>query len=81
MESNRSRYFNETIYDEMQSSEFTFPTIEFTGYDGKQLQDQLSHIYNKEQVEQVLNKVGKSVYLNHLFVESVIKKFAADGSD
>jgi len=35
METNMSQYFNETIYNDMQQDEMTFPTIEFTGYSQK----------------------------------------------
>jgi hypothetical protein len=41
-----SQYFNETIYNDMQQSEFTFPTVEFTGYDRITKKNTLSHIYN-----------------------------------
>lgn len=66
----------------MQISEQTFPTVEFTGYDSKQMTEQLSHIFNGEQMKEVLAKVGRSIFFNHLFVESVVKRFgrAADGS-
>jgi len=32
----------------MQQSEFTFPTIEFTGYNEKQMIEGLEHIFNKQ---------------------------------
>jgi len=32
----------------MQQSEFTFPTIEFTGYDTKAKMASLQHIFNKD---------------------------------
>lgn len=53
METSKSRYFNELIYDDMKSSEYTFPTVEFTGYEPQQVSQKLAHIMNKEQMEQV----------------------------
>jgi len=76
LETNKSRYFNETIYDDMMISELSFPTVEFTGYNAKQLSEQLGHIFNKEQMSQVNSKVGKSIFFNHLFVDSVVKRFS-----
>lgn len=32
-ETNMSQYFNETIYTDMQQSEFNYPTMEFVGID------------------------------------------------
>ena len=43
-----SQYFNEQIYNDMKQSEFTFPTIEFTGYDTTNKVAQLNHILNRD---------------------------------
>jgi hypothetical protein len=34
----------------MQQSEFTFPTIEWTGYDSTAYKVNLGHIFNKDQL-------------------------------
>jgi len=41
-----SYYFNEQIYNDMQQSEMTFPTLEFTGYEFSTKLAHLSHIFN-----------------------------------
>ena len=63
-------------------SEFTFPTVEFTGYDATNVAEKLGHIFNKQQLLEMQNKVGKSILFNHLFVESTLKRFSlsSDGS-
>ena len=40
----------------------------FIEYDRKQMTEQLSHIFNGEQMKEVLSKVGRSIFFNHLFV-------------
>lgn len=42
LETNMSQYFNESIYNDMQMDEKTFPTIEFGGYSKKAIQPKLS---------------------------------------
>ena len=82
LETNKSQYFNDFIYTDMKLYQLNFPTLEFTGYDFKALEEKLSHIYNAEQFAQVKQKVGKSIYFHHLFVESIVKRFSIsrDGS-
>jgi hypothetical protein len=46
-----------------------FPTIEFKGYDQKQTQANLSHIFNEDQLEEMANHVGQSIYFTRLFTE------------
>ena len=43
-----SQYFNEQLYNDMKQSEFTFPTIEFTGYSTTAKMANLTHIFNKD---------------------------------
>jgi len=38
----------------MQQSEFTFPTMEWTGFEKAQKQTNLSHIFNADQLEEIL---------------------------
>ena len=66
-----SQYFNDQIYDDMKQSEFTFPTIEFTGYQTSSKLANLNHIFNKDQIEEIESQVGKSIYFTHLVTELV----------
>lgn len=45
-----SHYFNETIYNDMQQSEMTFPTIEFQGYSKTERDVKLSNMFNSVQL-------------------------------
>ena len=76
-ETNMSQYFNEQIYNDMKQSEFTFPTIEFSGYGTSAKVAGLSHIFNSEQVDEIENACGKSVYFNHVVTE-LIKQRSED---
>ena len=76
-ETNMSQYFNEQIYNDMKQSEFTFPTIEFNGYGTSAKVAGLSHIFNSEQVDEIENACGKSVYFNHVVTE-LIKQRSED---
>ena len=46
----------------MKQNEFTFPTIEFTGYESSSKLTNLNHIFNKEQMEEIEENIGKSIY-------------------
>ena len=70
-ETNMSQYFNEQIYNDMKQPEFTFPTIEFSGYEMSAKTTNLSHIFNKEQMEEIESKCGKSIYFTHLVTELI----------
>lgn len=50
LETNMSHYFNETIYNDMQQSEMTFPTIEFQGYSKTERDVKLSKMFNSVQL-------------------------------
>jgi len=80
METNMSHYFNEKIYNEINYDEFTFPTVEYGmnpsgGGGGSQPFSidekirKLTHIFNKDQVQLIVNKLGKSIYFTHMFTE------------
>jgi len=62
-------YFNEIIYNELESSEFLFPTIEFAGYTEVQFKINLEGIYNNEQFAAAMRKFGPSVYHWHILTE------------
>jgi len=64
-----SQYFNEQIYNDMKQPEFTFPTIEFNGYDTATKVAHLTHIFNRDQVEEIEKFAGKSIYFAHLITE------------
>ena len=66
-----SQYFNEYIYNDMKQNEFTFPTIEFTGYEASSKLASLNHIFNKEQMEEIEENIGKSIYFTHIVTELV----------
>jgi hypothetical protein len=57
-----SQYFNETLYNELQQSEMTFPTFEMLPVDEKALAAKLSHIYNKDQFTELSKELGTSLY-------------------
>ena len=38
----------------MQQSEFTFPTMEWTGFDKISKQTNLSHIFNTDQIDEII---------------------------
>lgn len=88
METNKSHYFNDRVYDQLNCHEYTFPTIEYGQlvadggggphpFDIKDKQQHLGHIYNKAQIEVVNSKLGKSIYFTHVFTE-LLKTRAAD---
>jgi len=58
----------------MQQSEFTFPTMEWTGFEKVQKQTNLSHIFNADQLEEIIQTVGKSIFFTHLFTETAKSK-------
>ena len=81
-ETNASHFFGEKIYNDLNISEQTIPTIEFGqlvsgGKTPEQPYEQvdklknLSHIFNKDQIEMMTKKVGKSIYFTHVFTELV----------
>ena len=47
----------------------TFPTLEFTGYKSDVFTKNLSHMFNKQQIDKIEEKLGTSVYLRHIFTE------------
>lgn len=81
IETNKHYYFNEKIYNEINLSQKTFPTLEYgavieggarSPHNLFTLQDkerQLMHIFNKEQVEMIVDKVGRSIFFTHMFTE------------
>lgn len=80
METNKSHYFNDLIYDQMNTSEYMFPTLEYGllitdggggphPFDIKDKLQHLNHIYSKEQLEVLRDKIGKSIYFTHVFTE------------
>ena len=69
-----SQYFNETIYNDMQQTELTFPTLEWTGFDHSTKVQRLSHIFNSDQMTEMQERVGKSIFMTHLFTEVVKAK-------
>jgi hypothetical protein len=81
-ESNSSHYFGEKIYNQLNVPEWTFPTIEFgsavTGggapaqpYEKIDKLKNLSHIFNKDQIEILTERLGKSIYFTHVFTELI----------
>jgi hypothetical protein len=46
IESSKSHYFAEDIYNDIQMDDRTFPTVEFSGYTYKNRNEQLIHIFN-----------------------------------
>ena len=46
-----------------------FPTIEFTGYSKKLRLDYMKHIFNSDQMSEVDQKLGKSIYFLNIFTE------------
>ena len=64
-----SQYFNETIYNDMQQNDHTFPTIEFQGHDRTTLKKNMSHVFNKDQLDEIDKAVGQSIYHRHLMTE------------
>jgi len=80
METNKCHYFNEAVYDQMHLPEDAFPTIEF----GQNVEDggggahpfgishklqYLHHIYSRDQLEALQQRLGRSIYFTHLFTE------------
>lgn len=55
----------------MKQSEFTFPTMEFNGYDLTSKFAQMSHIFNKEQIEAINDQCGRSIYFTHVATELI----------
>lgn len=49
----------------------TFPTMEWTGFDEVTKQTNLSHIFNADQLTEINERVGKSIFFTHLFTETV----------
>jgi hypothetical protein len=48
--------------------------MEWTGYDTVARQTNLGHIFNADQLEEMDDRVGKSIYFTHLFTEIVKSK-------
>ena len=53
----------------MKQPEFTFPTIEFNGYESATKLATLNHIFNKDQLEEIENATGRSIYFTHVITE------------
>lgn len=66
-----SHYFQEDIYNEINQNETTFPTVEFTGYSSKLREQHMQGIFNKDQLELINPRVGKSTYFLNVFTELV----------
>ena len=69
LESNKSHYFAEELYNDIQQPEFTYPTLEFTGYSEKQRLEAMNRIFNHDQMTLVDARLGKSVYFLNIFTE------------
>lgn len=48
LETNQSQFFNETIYNQLQQSELTFPTLEYKGVEFAAMQRELQHVFNAD---------------------------------
>lgn len=81
-ETNKSHYFGEKIYDDGNLSEFAFPTFEYgvaisggglapQPFETSDKVEQLRHIFNKDQIDSMERKLGRSIYLTHIFTELV----------
>ena len=73
-------YLGEQIYNQMNTPDHSLPTIEFgaamsgsgTGpqpFESADKHRNLSHIFNKDQIEAMIHKLGKSIYFTHVFTE------------
>ena len=48
--------------------------MEWTGFEKISKQTNLSHIFNTDQIDEMIQTVGKSIYFTHLFTETVKSK-------
>lgn len=69
MESSNHHYFQEDIYNDIQRSELTFPTVEFNGYTDKTRKEAMRGIFNEDQMKLILQKIFRSVYFLNVFTE------------
>lgn len=58
----------------MQQTEFTFPTMEFNGYEKATKVANLTHIFNKDQVNEIESSVGRSIYFTHVVTELIKRR-------
>jgi hypothetical protein len=57
------------VYNDIQQPEYFIPTVEFTGYSMKQRQENMTGIFNPDQLEHVNKTIGKSIYFLNVFTE------------
>ena len=80
IETNKTHYFGEKIYDQINLHNKTFPTIEFGNamegggipqalFTERDKIHNLKHIFNADQVKMMIDKVGRSIYFTHVFTE------------
>lgn len=84
-----SHYFGEKIYNQMNIPETTFPTLEYgvaisggglgpQPFETEHKQRMLKHIFNKEQIDAMEKKLGRSIYFTHVFTELIKARKSAD---
>lgn len=91
-ETNKSHYFGEKIYNQANLDEFSFPTVEYgvaisgggigpQPFETNDKVQQLKHIFNKDQIEAMERKLGRSIYLTHVFTELAKARKAEENFD
>ena len=64
-----SHYFNDRIYDDMQTPYYTYPTVEITGFPLKIREEAMKDIFNRDQMFLLDRKLGNNIYFLSVFTE------------